>query len=303
MSGHSHSHAVPVSATGRHLRSLWIAFALTAGVLVVEAVTGIVTGSLALLSDAGHMLTDVIGLGLALAAAHLASRPDPARHRTFGLYRLEVLAALANAVLLFGVAVYVLIEAVRRLQAPTDVDGAPVLVVASIGLAANLVSMAILRRGSQESLNVRGAYLEVLADTLGSVGAIVAGVVLLTSGWPYVDPIVGLAIAVFVVPRTIRLAAQALRILVQAAPAGFDVDALSEALRAIPDVVDVHDVHVWTLTSEMDVATAHVMVREAADTHQVLDRARSLMARRFGIDHATLQIEPDTHEGCLEHGW
>ncbi len=163
--------------------------------------------------------------------------------------------------------------------------------------------MALLRRGSAESLNVRGAYLEVIADTLGSVGAMVAGIVLITTDWPYVDPIVGLAIGVFIIPRTIRLAGQALRILVQAAPPSMDLDGMASNLEAIDGVVDVHDLHVWTLTSDMEVATAHVMVSARTDTHGVLDQARALLADEYGIDHATLQIEPDDHVGCDEHGW
>lgn len=296
------SHPAPVSATGRHVRPLALAFAITVVFLVVEAAVSILTGSLALLSDAGHMLTDVIGLGMALAAARLATR-SRAAHRTFGLYRLEVLAALGNALLLFGVAGYVLVEAIRRLGDPTDVDGAPVLLVAILGLMANLAAAALLRRGAGESLNVRGAYLDVLADALGSLGAIVAGVVLLTADWPYVDPIVGLAIAAFIVPRTWVLAGQAIRILVQAAPKGFDLAALDAELAAIPGVVDVHDVHVWTLTSDMEVASAHLMIESTVDAHGVLDRARELLARDFGVDHGTFQVEPDTHEGCQEHGW
>jgi len=291
-----------VSATGRHVRPLVLALAITVAFLVVEVTVSILSGSLALLSDAGHMLTDVIGLVMALAAARLATRSGAA-HRTFGLYRVEVLAALANALLLFGVAGYVLVEAIHRLDDPTDVDGTPVLVVAVLGLLANLAAAGLLRRGAEESLNVRGAYLEVLADALGSLGAIVAGVVLLTTGWPYVDPIVGLAIAAFVVPRTWSLAGQAIRILVQAAPPGLDLDALTAELDGISGVVDVHDVHVWTLTSDMEVATAHLMIEGAVDAHRVLDRARELLARDFGIEHGTFQVEPDTHEGCQEHGW
>ena len=188
--------------------------------MVVELVAGFVTGSLALLSDAGHMLTDVIGLGMALAAIHLASRGGAHPQRTFGLYRLEILAALANAVLLVGVAVYVLVEAVRRFQDPPDVATNAVLVVAALGLGANLVAFALLREGAQESLNVEGAYLEVLADTVGSVGVIVGTVVMRATGWYWIDPVIGVAIGLWILPRTWRLGAQAVRILVQAAPAG-----------------------------------------------------------------------------------
>jgi cobalt-zinc-cadmium efflux system protein len=305
--GHSHAHGVGVVRAGaRHKRRLLFAFVLLAVFMVVEAVTAILTGSLALLSDAGHMLTDVLGLAMALAAIHLADRAERrAGHaqRTFGLYRLEILAALANAVLLFGVALYVLVEAVRRLGDPADVLGGPMLVVALLGLVANLVAFAALREGSQESLNVEGAYLEVVADTLGSVGVVLAAVVLQLTGWEWVDPLVGVAIGAFILPRTWRLGGQAVRILVQAAPPGTDLDALRGELSAIEGVVDVHDLHVWTLTSDMDVASAHLMVCSGTDTHGVLDQARVVLRDGYAIEHATLQVEPDSHQGCDELTW
>ena len=249
-----------LSAGERHKGPLLAAFLVLFVFMVVEVIGGFVTGSLALLSDAGHMLTDVIGIGMALAAIHLASRGSARSHRTFGWYRLEILAALANSVLLLGVAVYVLIEAINRFGDPADVLGGPMLVIAILGLLANLVAFWLLREGSKESLNVEGAYLEVLADTVGSVGVIVGAIVLQYTGWEWVDPVVGIAIAVWIVPRTIRLAGQALRILVQAAPPGTDIDKLRADLAAVDGVVDVHDLHVWTLTSDMDVASAHLMV-------------------------------------------
>jgi len=282
---------------------LTAAFALLAVFMVVEVVAGLVTNSLALLSDAGHMLTDVLGLGMALAAIQLASRGSQRRHRTFGLYRLEILAALANAVLLFGVAIYVLVEAIRRFSDPPEVLGIPMLVVAVLGLAANLVAFALLRAGAKESLNVEGAYLEVLSDTVGSVGVIIGAILLETTGWTWIDPVVGVAIGLWILPRTWRLGARAVRILVQAAPPGTDLDAIHADLGALDDVVDVHDLHVWTLTSDMDVASAHLMVRAGADSHAVLDRARALLDDRHGIGHATLQVEPDDHTGCDDISW
>lgn len=303
MSGdHDHSHAA-LSAGARHKSRLAAAFGLLAVFMVVEVVAGIATNSLALLSDAGHMLTDVLGLGMALAAIQLASRGDQRRHRTFGLYRLEILAALANAVLLFGVAIYVLVEAVRRFSEPPEVLGVPMLVVAVVGLAANLVAFALLRAGAKESLNVEGAYLEVLSDTVGSLGVIGGGIVLQVTGWAWVDPVVGVAIGLWILPRTWRLGARSLRILVQAAPPGTDLDAIHAGLAALDGVVDVHDLHVWTLTSDMEVASAHLMIRASADSHAVLDRARSLLDERHGIGHATLQIEPDDHRGCDDISW
>jgi len=299
---HDHSHAA-LSAGARHKSRLAAAFGLLAVFMVVEVVAGIATNSLALLSDAGHMLTDVLGLGMALAAIQLASRGDQRRHRTFGLYRLEILAALANAVLLFGVAIYVLVEAVRRFSGPPEVLGVPMLVVAVVGLAANLVAFALLRAGAKESLNVEGAYLEVLSDTVGSLGVIGGGIVLQVTGWAWVDPVVGVAIGLWILPRTWRLGARSLRILVQAAPPGTDLDAIHAGLAALDGVVDVHDLHVWTLTSDMEVASAHLMIRAGADSHAVLDRARSLLDERHGIGHATLQIEPDDHRGCDDISW
>jgi cobalt-zinc-cadmium efflux system protein len=300
--GHGHSHG-SISASGRHKGRLFAAFIVLAVFMVVEVLGGVFTSSLALISDAAHMLTDVVGIGMALAAIHLAARGSERSHRTFGWYRLEILAALANAVLLLGVAAYVLVEAIHRFRDPADVLGGPMLVIAVLGLAANLVAFALLRAGAKESLNVEGAYLEVLADTVGSVGVIVGAIVLSVTGWTWVDPVVGVAIGVWIVPRTIRLAGQALRILVQAAPPGTDIDALRADLAAVDGVVDVHDLHVWTLTSDMDVASAHLMVGVSTDAHGVLDRARDLLRERYGIGHATLQVEPEDHTGCDEVGW
>jgi cobalt-zinc-cadmium efflux system protein len=299
--GHDHGHLA--RAGERHKGRLAAAFALLAVFMVVEFVAGLLTNSLALLSDAGHMLTDVLGLGMALAAIQLASRGTERRHRTFGLYRLEILAALANAVLLFGVAGYVLVEAVRRIGEDPEIDTGPMVVVAALGLVANLAAFALLREGSKESINVEGAYLEVLADTLGSAGVLAGAAVIQITGWTWVDSVVGVAIGLWILPRTWRLGGQAVRILVQAAPPGVDLDALHAELEGLTGVVDVHDLHVWTLTSDMEVASAHLMVLRDTDTHGVLDEARQLLAERYGITHATLQVEPDDHEGCAEVAW
>jgi cobalt-zinc-cadmium efflux system protein len=299
---HDHSHG-SIRAGERHKGRLAAAFVLLAAFMVVEVVGGLVSDSLALLSDAGHMLTDVLGLGMALAAIQLATRGSERRHQTFGLYRLEILAALANALLLFGVAIYVLVEAIGRFDDPPEVRSGLLLVVAGLGLAANLVAFALLRKGAQESLNLEGAYLEVLSDTVGSVAVIVGGVVIEATGWGWVDPAVGVAIGLWILPRTWRLGAQAVRILVQAAPPGFDLHALEADLAGVAGVVDVHDLHVWTLTSEMEVVSAHLMVATGTDTHGVLDEARVVLRERYRIDHATLQIEPDDHEGCEEMTW
>ncbi len=292
-----------ISAGARYKGRLLAAFGLLATFMVIEVVAGILTNSLALLSDAGHMVTDVLGLGMALAAIQLADRGTRRRHHTFGLYRLEILAALANAVLLFGVAIYVLVEAVRRFGDAPEVLGTPMLIVALLGLAANLVAFGLLRAGSKESLNVQGAYLEVLSDTLGSLGVIAAAAIIQVTDWWWVDPLVGVAIGVFILPRTWRLGAHAVRILVQAAPPGADLVAMEADLSAVGGVVDVHDLHVWTLTSDMEVASAHLMTSPGTDAHQVLDDARVVLRERHGIDHATFQVEPDSHEGCDEIAW
>ena len=303
--GHGHSHRPTAGnrTAARYKGRLLGALAVLGAVAVVEIVAGFATRSLALVSDAGHMLTDVGGLGMALAAIHVADRSSQRRGRTFGLYRLEILAALANAVLLFAVAIYVLVEAVRRWSDPADVLAGPMLVVAVIGLVANVVAFGLLREGARDSLNVRGAYLEVLSDLLGSLGVIVAAVVIQATGWDWVDPAVGVAIGLFILPRAWRLGAQAMRILVEAAPLDTDLAAIEAQLQAIDGVVDVHDLHVWTLTSDMDVASVHLMVRDGTDTHGVLDRARDVLRDGHGIGHATLQVEPDTHEGCDELAW
>jgi cobalt-zinc-cadmium efflux system protein len=304
----THQHGPSLARAGeRHRRPLLISFVLIGTFFVVEAVAGFATGSLALLSDAGHMLTDVVGLGMALAAIQLASRFADRRasgsSHTFGLYRLEILAAFVNALLLFGVAVWVLVEAVRRLSGEPEVQGLAMLVVAVLGLVVNVVAFALLREGSRESLNLEGAYLEVLADTVGSVGVIVAAVLLEVFGWTWADPLVGAAIGVWILPRTWRLGRRAVRILLQAAPDHVDLARLADDLGSIAGVVDVHDLHVWTLTSDMEAASAHLVASAGTDHHAVLDRARELLTDRYGITHGTFQVEPDTHEGCQEITW
>ncbi|MGI9603405.1 MAG: cation diffusion facilitator family transporter [Acidimicrobiales bacterium] len=306
---HGHNHGAGLARAGeRHRGRLLAAFVLIAAFFVVEAVAGVLTNSLALLSDAGHMLTDVIGLGMALAAIQLASRFEresrsSVSSHTFGLYRLEILAAFVNALLLFGVAIWVLIEAARRIFDEAEVLGVPMLVVAVLGLIVNLVAFALLHEGSKESLNIQGAYLEVLADAVGSVGVILAAVLLEVFGWRWVDPVIAALIGLWILPRTWRLGRQAVRVLLQAAPDHVDLDALSDDLGTIDGVVDVHDLHVWTLTSEMEAASAHLMISEGTDAHGVLDQARLVLLEAYGIEHGTFQVEPDTHVGCHEVTW
>lgn len=301
--GHSHSHGVSVRAGARHRNRLWMVVGILLVFLVIEAAGAFFTNSLSLLSDAGHVLTDLVGLGMALAAIHLADRPVARAHRTFGLYRLEILAALANAVLLFAVGIYVFVEAIARLRSPEDVKTGSMLVIAIAGAIANIVCFLLLRRGAQESLNVKGAYLEVLADLLTSFGVVAAAIIIGLTGWEWVDPVIGAGIGLFIFPRTWKLGAQAIRVLVEAAPEHIDVDEVRRSLAAIEGVVDVHDLHVWTLTSEMDVASAHLVVADDGEMHAVLDRAREMLRTDHGLAHVTLQVEPESHDGCADVDW
>lgn len=303
--GHGHDHGAQAKQAGeKHLGRLWAAFALIGVFMVVEAVAALITGSLALLSDAGHMFTDVLGIGMALAAITAAKRAASDPQRTFGLYRLEVLAALGNAVLLFGVAIYVLVEAVRRLGDPPHVPAGSMLFVATLGLIANIIAFLLLRSGAKESINVRGAYLEVLGDLLGSVGVIVAAVLIALTDWYWVDPVVAVAVGLFILPRTWKLGRAAVRILVQAAPEHLEIPAVQARLAAVPGVSDVHDLHVWTLTSGMEVASAHLTLDPAAEVGAVLAAARVALHEDFHIEHATLQVEPAASKGsCGPAHW
>lgn len=303
--GAGHDHHGPVANTAhRHLGRLWVAFALLSVFMLVEAATAFGTGSLALLSDAGHMFTDVLGIGMALAAITAARRATRDPQRTFGLYRLEVLAALANAILLSGVAVYVFIEAVRRFGDPPEVLVGPMLAVAVLGLLVNVAAFALLRTGARESINLRGAYLEVLGDLLGSVGVITAALLIAVTDWWWADPLVAVAIGAFILPRTWRLGRAAVRILVQAAPEHLQVTAVHDRLAAVPGVAGVHDLHVWTLTSGMEIASAHLTMDQDAEIGNVLATARTALRQDFQIEHATLQIEPGASpDACGQIEW
>lgn len=300
--GHDHGDVLR-RAAARSVKPLWIALVLTVVFVVVEAVTAFVAGSLALLSDAAHMLTDGLAIALALGAIVAANRASTEGARTFGLYRLEILATLANAILLFGVAGYVAVEGVLRLvHGDTEVEAGAMLVVAIAGLLVNLLVFLLLRTGARDSLAVRSAFVEALADMVGSVGVIVAALVIEITGWEAADPIVAIAIGIWVVPRAWGLASSALRVLLQVAPAHVDLEQIRADLASVPGVVDVHDLHVWTLTSEMEVASAHMMVVPDTDHHAVLDRARELLLEH-DIAHATIQVEPDDHSGCEDVNW
>lgn len=272
--------------------------------MVAEAVTAVRTGSLALLSDAGHMFTDVIGIGMALAALTTTSQRGRNPQRTFGLYRLEVLAALTNALLLFVVSIYVLVEAIRRFSGPPEVSTGPMLVVAVLGLLANIIAFALLRPGAKESINLQGAYLEALGDLLGSLGVIAAALIIAGTGWQLADPLIAVAIGLFRLPRIWLLGRAATRILVQAAPDHLMVTEVHDRLVAVPGVNEVHDLHIWTLTSGMEVASAHLTVAPGADIGGVLGSAQTALREEFRIAHATLQVEPDASNGeCGSSEW
>ena len=291
--GTGHDHGLG-SAASANRRGLFWAFVLTASYMVAEVVAGLVTGSLALLADAAHMLTDAGGLALALIAIRLGERPATPQ-RTYGLLRAEILSALTNAVVLLGLTVYILYEAYRRLVDPPEVLSWPMLVVAVIGLCVNLISMKLLSAGKDASLNIRGAYFEVLADMLGSLGVIVAALVLMFTGWRLVDPIIGAGIGLFIVPRTWNLLKEATSILLEASPAHLDVALLEAKLRQIPGVSDLHHLHVWTITSGLDAMSVHLVVREPRHGQQVLKAAEALARDEFKIGHTTIQVEDSEH--------
>jgi cobalt-zinc-cadmium efflux system protein len=272
-------------------RALARALAITGAFLAVEVAGGLLSGSLALLADAAHMATDTAGLALALWAVRLAARA-PTPERTFGHRRAEVLAALANGVALGVASVFVVVEAVGRIGAPPPVQGASMLAVAVAGLGANAAAAAVLARGRSHSLNVRGALLHVLGDALGSVGAIAAAAAILAFGWDWTDPAVAIAISGLVLYSAWRLVRESLDVLMEATPPHVDLDALVAAMRAVPGVVDVHDLHAWTVTSGYCALSAHVDVVPDADGHAVLHQLQDLAERRFHVAHTTFQLEP-----------
>ncbi|GGJ76189.1 cation efflux system protein [Pilimelia anulata] len=294
--GHDHG-ADALRAGQQHMGRLIAAICLLAVLTVAEVIVAYTSGSLALLSEAGHLFTDVLGMCMALAALVAVRRGG--RHershnpqRTFGLYRLEVLTALANAVLLTGVAVYVMITALRRLTEPPEIESGPVMIVAAVAVGVNVVAFLLLRAGAKENLNLRGASLEVLSDLIGAAGVLAAGLIIHFTDWWYADPIAALGVGVFILPRTMKLARAAVRILIQTAPHHIDVVAVEGALRGVAGVDDVHDLHVWTLASGMDVASVHLRLAGDADVVTVLHAAQRMLHDRFHIEHPTLQLEP-----------
>ncbi len=289
--GHSHA-AASASGTsaGRYKRRLTGALALTTSFMVVEVAGGLWTGSLALLADAAHMLTDAGGLALALIAIRFAERPATPQ-RTYGYVRMEVLSALTNAVVLLLLTIYILYEAYQRFLNPPEILGGPMLIVAVVGLAVNLVSMKLLSAGSSESLNVKGAYFEVLSDMLGSLGVIVAAGVVMLTGWTLAYPIIGAGIGLFIVPRTWILLKQAIHILMEGTPPEVDMALLERKLLAVPGVTAVHDLHVWTITSGLDAMSCHLVVADMGQARATLLSAQEAMKAGFGLTHSTIQIE------------
>lgn len=291
--GHTHDHRLQAPsgpAREAHRRALRLALALTAAYTAVEIAGGLLTGSLALLADAAHMLSDNLSLALALFAISLAGRP-PTPQRSFGYQRAEILAALANGVALLGVSAWILIEAIDRFADPAEVAGGAMLAVAVVGLAVNVAAFRILSAGAAENLNVAGAMRHVLADLAGSAGVIVAAVVILATGRQEADPLIGGLIALLVAASAVPIVRGSLRVLLEQAPEGVDADEIGRAMAAAPGIDEVHDLHVWQITSGFVAMSAHVMVGSGEDCHARRRELEALLDDRFGIEHTTLQVD------------
>ncbi|CAN5706761.1 CDF family zinc transporter CzcD [soil metagenome] len=291
--GHGHTH----TAAGKNKKRLAIVLALTASYLVAEIVAGLLTNSLALLADAGHMLTDVAGLALALLAISFAERwatPE----RTYGYYRIEILAALTNAVLLIGISLYILYEAYERFRNPPEVQSGAMLAVASVGLLINLIGIYLLRAAAKESLNMKGAYYEVMSDLLTSIGVIVAAVIMLTTGWYYADPLISAGIGLFILPRTWMLLRDAVGVLLEGTPTDVNLAALREAIANVAGVAGVHDLHVWSLTSGVNAMSVHAVLADHGLHDEVLAAVQKKVTSDFKIAHATVQVEC---QGCAAY--
>jgi cobalt-zinc-cadmium efflux system protein len=285
--GHDHKHA----RTGNETRLKW-ALVLTAIFLVAEAVAGFLTNSLALLSDAAHMLTDVAALAMSLIAMWIAARPPDTR-RSYGYHRFEILAASINASALFVVAAYILYEAYERFRKPPEVQSGAMLIVAVLGLVVNIVSMRILSGGKEGSLNVKGAYLEVWSDMLGSIGVIAAALIIRFTGWSRVDPLIAVLIGLWVLPRTWTLLSESVNVLLEGVPEGIELREVERTLLGLRDVAEVHDLHVWSITSGRNSLTAHLRLVRDCDAEQVMRMATEAVAERFNITHTTIQTEQD----------
>ena len=289
--GHAHDHTA-----GANAKALGWALALTSIYLVAEVIGAFVFNSLALLSDAAHMMTDVAALAIALLAIRIAQRPADDK-RTFGYKRFEILAAAFNALLLFAVAIYVVVEAVQRFREPEAVQSIGMLIVAAIGLVVNLISMRLLTAGKDASMNVKGAYLEVWADMIGSVGVIIGALAIRFTGWTWVDPVVAILIGFWVLPRTWVLLRDTINVLLEGVPGGIKLAELRAAITGAPGVAGVHDLHVWSMTTEEVSCTAHVTLAEGADPDSVRKTVAGTLDERFGIEHTTIQTE-SAAEAC-----
>ncbi|WP_458378663.1 cation diffusion facilitator family transporter [Pseudomonas chlororaphis] len=284
--GHSHG-----QVRAGHERTLWMALGLTGSFMIAEVIGAFITGSLALLSDAAHMMTDALALAISLVAIQVGKRAAD-RKRTFGYARFEILAAAFNAILLFVVAFYILFEAWQRLSAPAEIQSTGMLVIAVLGLIVNLISMRLLASASAESLNVKGAYLEVWSDMLGSIGVIVAALVIMYTGWGWVDSLVAAAIGFWVLPRTWTLLRESMNVLLQGVPDGINIDEVEQGIRAIDGVTEVHDLHLWALTSGKNVMSTHLVADLGRRSEQqILAEVTELMHERFDISHVTVQVE------------
>jgi cobalt-zinc-cadmium efflux system protein len=302
--GHEHSHAHGLTGTGKHRKRLIAVLVITLAVVLVQIVGALVSGSLALLADAGHMLSDAAGVFIALLASWIAARPA-SDQRTYGYQRAEVLAALANALVLIVISVVIFTEAIRRLASAPEVQTDVMLAAAVLGALANLVSLLILRTAQKESLNVRGAYLEVLGDLLGSLAVIAAAVFILVTGLYVADTVASLAIALLILPRAWHLLRDVVDVLLEATPKGVDVQMIRAHILAVEGVVSVHDIHIWTITSGVPVFSAHVVVEDAAlgarGADRVLDNLTSCLGSHFDTGHCTFQLEPASHSAHEAH--
>lgn len=297
MAGHGHHHGRTDNSA-----ALRAALALTGTFLIVEVVGGILTGSLALISDAAHMATDTAGLAIALAAVTIGKRPADSR-RSFGYQRFEILAAAFNALMLFGVAAYILYEGYKRIVEPTEIRSLAMLAIASVGLAVNLIAMRILSAGKDSSLNIKGAYLEVWSDMLGSLGVIAAAGIIWLTGWTWVDPIVAIGIGLWVLPRSWKLLKETTNVLLEGVPEGIDLDKVSAAISAVAGVRELHDLHVWALTSDAPSLSAHLVLQSGFDGDRVRADAQTMLEERFHISHVTLQTErEDCRASRADHG-
>ncbi len=283
----SHDHA---RGSSKHTVRLVLALAITVAFLLVEAAVGFLTDSLVLIADAGHMLTDAAGLSLSLGAIWLARRP-PNERKTYGYYRAEILGAMLNGFMLLAISAYIFYEAFQRLTNPPDVPSIPLLVVASIGLGVNAIGAWLLVGGANDSLNIRAAFLDMWQDVLGSLAAIAAGVIMLLTGWHYADPLLAAGVGLLILPRTWKLLRSALDILFEGAPAHMKTVDIGRTLMTVPGVTAVHDLHIWTVTSGFVALSAHVETDQSRDQHDILIDLRRMLAERFDIEHATLQIE------------